>query len=114
MDMTLIIATVISVLAGIVVGALVQSRKTAQLEARLGSAQDTVQRLSDELTENRQIRQELEQRLDLTREQQHAAEKQFEAAKVDARSLGEQARDLRDRLASQVDAFQQLLSLIHI
>ncbi|MDF1624578.1 MAG: DNA recombination protein RmuC [Pseudohongiella nitratireducens] len=106
--MTLIIATVISVLAGIVVGVLVQSRKTAQLEARLGSAQDTVQRLSDELTENRQIRQELEQRLDRTREQQHAAEKQFEAAKVDARSLGEQARDLRDRLASQVDAFQQL------
>lgn len=111
----MIIAAVLGAAIGIAIGGLVQSRKTAQFEARLNHTQETAQRLSDDIESIQQDRRELESRLEQAREQQHAAEKQFEAARADARGLTEQAQDLRNRLAEsrealseQVTAFQQL------
>jgi len=115
MDLTLIIVTILSAIAGMAIGALVQSRKAAPLETKLNHAQETVQRLSGEVDDYRQQRQEFAEKLDLAREQQHVAEKQYETAKADSRSLTEQLQELRTRfsetreeLSEQLAAFQQL------
>lgn len=115
----LIIATVLGaalgIAIGVAIGILVQSRKSAKLEASFSHVEETASRLAGETESLQQERRELASRLEQSRESQHSAERQFEAAKADARALSEQTQDLRNRLtesrealAEQVSAFQQL------
>lgn len=115
MDITLIVIIILSAIAGVVIGTLVQSRKAAPLETKLGHAEETVQRLSDELQDYRSQHQAIAEKVEQAREQQHAAEKQYEAARADSRALTEQLQDMRtryqetrDELTGQTDTFQQL------
>jgi DNA recombination protein RmuC len=119
MDFMLIIATVLGaalgIAIGVAIGILVQSRKSAKLEASFSHVEETASRLAGETESLQQERRELASRLEQSRESQHSAERQFEAAKADARALSEQTQDLRNRLtesrealAEQVSAFQQL------